>query len=531
LLKKYFTAALATALLVTIVGVSCTKLDTTSQGADILVVDNINTFADTLDLLQTTQGIFLDDSTVLKKTESHVIGRIDNDPYFGKTEAAIYVQFKPTFYPFYFGNAGDTVKFGTSGNASLAAGLDSAFICLSYKGAYGDTTFATNAPQTFEVTQIFDAEFFKKTDTLRRLNFTPAISTGSNQVIGSAVITPQKIAAYSRLNKGLIKDSINNQIRIKLDFAAASAIFYGQDSTPTGTNNGFYNDSFFRARNNGFAITVKPQGTGNTLYYVNIAEAATRLEFHYHKIKAGVKDTVVQSFQMFPNPIGSTIATSSSANYLKRDYGTTAVTQNQTVSNPFLYLQTSPGTFVNIKVPQLDPGSPKAVNKIVHRAFLIVEQDPATNSFDDKYTAPPYLYLDLKEKTTTIPQRYKPMYYDLSNQSYDPDASVFPYFFPGNNVDLNLFGGAALKRYDAITGLPFYRYEINITRYVQHIVTNKLYNYDLRLYAPYNFYYGQYGGSQFSIPYYNPVAVGRMRVGSAVNANHKMKIVVIYSKV
>ena len=524
LLKKYFTAAFAAAILLTIGVISCTKIDTTTQGGDILLVDNINTFEDTM-YVNTSQGIFLNDSTLVYKNENHVIGRIDNDPFFGKTEAAIYVQFKPTFYPFYFGNAGDTVKNGTTGNASPLAGFDSAFICLSYKGAWGDTTLASNIPQNFEVRTIsnLDVDFRDKTDTVRKLNYQPSFI--NTTIIGSATITPQKIKSFAKLNKGLFKDSINNQIRIKLDPAFASSIFNGQDSAATGANNGFYNDSIFRRKFNGFAITVS--GTGNTLYYVNLAEAKTRLEFHYHKTRAGIKDTVVQSFQMFPLAQG-VIAASSSANYIKRTHSSFITAP--TAGAPFLYLQTSPGSFANVSIPKLTNYS----NRIIHRAYLIVDEQPYVRTVDEYYTPPPYLYLDLKDSSNAVPQKYKPLYFDLSNQVYNPDITTSPFYFPANNVDVNVAGGDALRRRDPNSGLEYYGYELNITRYVQHIVTNNFYNYDLRLYAPSQIYYPQYIGRQFVIPFFNPTAVGRVRVvsGSVPNTDiHRMRLRIIYSKI
>ena len=519
--------ALATAFIIVSTTLSCTKLDTTSQGNDVLVIDNINTFADTLSnfpfpAINVTQGFFTNDSTIVAKNENYAIGKISNDPQFGKTDAAIYVQFKPTFYPYYFGNAGDTVKKGTIGNASPNAGFDSAFICLSYKGAWGDTLFAGSQPQTFEVHKFSSNEFRFNTDTIRKLSYQPFFT--SSTLWGTATITPQSIARFHKQNKGIIKDSVNNQIRIKLDSTLVAALYYGQDSTAftvPGGNNGFFNDSLFRERFNGFAITST--GGGNTIYYVNIAEAKSRLEFHFHKTKAGVRDTVVQSFQMYPNQIGN-IRTSSSNNYIKRDYTGAAL---NTPSAEHVYIQAAPGTFANIKIPGLTGYS----NRIVHRAFLIVEQDPSATSLDNIYTPPPYLYLDLKSNVASTPQQFKPIYFDLSNQPYNPDALTSPNYFPTSNIDVANFGGFALKRFDAI-GLPFYRYEFNITRYVQHIVSNGFFNYDLRLYCPYNIFYPQYTGTKFLIPFRNPLAVGRVRVGTGTNSNnHKMKLVVIYSKI
>ncbi len=515
--KRFLPTAFLAALLL-VIGYSCTKFDTTTQGADLVTVDNINTFQREYGV-KATQGIFdnTNDSTILRKTENHVIGNITNDPQFGATDARIYVQFKPTFYPFYFGNPGDTVKDIPN------TGFDSAFICLSYKGAWGDTTFSS--PQKFEVRAIDDQFFRIKTDTLRRLDYQPLLNT---DLLGEATLTHQNIVSKKKLLYG--KDSVENQIRIPLTTAAGAAFaaaLFLQDSTSTGINNGFYNDSIFRIKSNGFEIKVA--GSGNALYYVNLAEAKTRLEFQYFKKKNGVKDTVIQSFQMYSQPTGSGL-TSSSANYVKRSYGSFLPLVNTTTSD--VYIQTAPGTFANISIPDLDLF--KDTNRIIHRAYLVVEQNPSGALMDNYFTPPPYLYLDLKDTLNATPQRYKPVPFDLSNQyAYNPDATgISPLYhpFPFGNVDLNTFGGAALKRNDGVN--DFYRYEINITRYVQQIVTFGYKNYDLRLFAPFNYFYPQYEGSKYVIPFYNPLAFGRVKVGTSTStSSHKMKLVIVYSKV
>ena len=167
---------------------------------------------------------------------------------------------------------------------------------------------------------------------------------------------------------------------------------------------------------------------------------------------------------------------------------------------------------------------------------FIAEQTPHVAATDNIYTAPPFLYVDLKDTLTTLPQRYKPVYFDLATSVlYNPDAKTATELFhpyPATNVDINTFGGNAVRRFES-SGLPFIRYEINLTRYVQHIVTNGYRNYDLRLYAPFNYYYPQYIGTQIVIPFFNPIALGRVRVGagSTLPIPHKMRLVVIYSKV
>ena len=231
---------------------------------------------------------------------------------------------------------------------------------------------------------------------------------------------------------------------------------------------------------------------------------------------------------MYTTRIG-TIAASSSMNFIKRDYSTGTLPAVNTATNN-VFLQTSPGTFSNLNIPGLTGYS----NRIVHRAFLIVEQTPDNAVSDNIYTPPPYLYLDLKDTSLSLPQRYKPVYFDLTNAvPYNPDVTTVNglyHPFPFGNVDIATFGGAALKRFEP-AGNVFYRYEINLTRYVQHVVTNGYKNYDLRLYAPFNYIYPQYLGTQYIIPFYNPIALGRVRVGTGLNSNHKMRMVVIYSKV
>jgi Domain of unknown function (DUF4270) len=525
-LQKRFlpTAFLAASLLV--VGYSCTKFDTTTQGADLVTVDNINTFQRELDVVA-TQGIFdnTNDSTILAKTENHVIGGI-SDPQFGTTDARIYVQFKPNFYPFYFGASGDTVKNGTIGQSSPFAGLDSAFVCLSYRGVWGDSS-SVALQQTFELNSIdtLTSNFRDKTDTLRRLDYKPNVLSAS---LGSATITPQIIASKVTFGRGVFKDSVVNQIRIKLTTPAGLAFaksLFEQDSS---SSSAFNSDEKFRKYYGGFEIKATSL-TGNTLYYVNLAEAKTRLEFHYRKTKNGIRDTVVQSFQMYPRATGTALA-SPSANFVKRNYGLLLPPVNNTTTDVFL--QTAPGTFANLSIPSLDLFND--TNRIIHRAYLIVEQNPSGAVTDNYYTPPPYLYLDLKDTVNTIPQRYKPIPFDLSNQYfYNPDATGINSLyhpFPNGNIDLNNFGGAALKRFDGAN--TFYRYEINITRYVQHIVTNGYKNYDLRLFAPFNYFYPQYEGLKYVIPFYNPLALGRVKVGTGTNTNnHKMRLVIVYSKV
>ncbi len=526
--KRFLPALFAAAFLLIVIGYSCTKIDNTTLGGDLLAIDNLNTKADTLDV-DVTQGIFTNDSTLVQKTDNMVVGKI-NDPLFGTTDAALYVQFKPIFYPFYFGNPGDKVY----PSQSSLAGLDSAFICLSYKGAYGDTNSATTIGQTFEVRQITDDAFRLNTDTLRKVTYQrPGVASGA--AIGTAVITPQSIAE-THIAGHAADSSVTNQIRIRLDQGWATSFFNIMDSTTIQPNNGLNNDTMFRKNLKGFEIRVKSsEPGGNTLFYVNLAEAKSRLEFYYRKVNSAnvVSSGNMTAFQFYTTSSGTT-ASSSVLNSIQKTYnsGVTTAVASSTPAN--VYLDGNPGTFINVKVPKLTNYS----NRIIHRAYLVMEQTPDNPVTDGWFNPPPYVYLDLKDTVTTLPQRYKPLYFDLNNlYPYNPDVTIanglyHPY--PASNVDASVFGGVALNRNDG-GGVAFSRYEMNITRYVQHIVSNGYHNYDFRVYAPYSYAYPQYTGVQYTIPYFNPLSYGRVRVAAGKVASssnpHYMRVIVVYSEI
>jgi hypothetical protein len=521
------TAVIAISICTIVYG--CTKLDTTNLGSDLVTVDNVNTFLDTFEL-KTSQGVYQNgsDSTIVLKTSNHVLGNLSGagaDPLFGKTEASIYVQFKPSFYPFYFGNAGDTVK----GNPNV--GVDSIVLCLSYKGIWGDSSI-NSAEQQFEVRTISDVFFKSKTDTLFGLNFRPTIS---GTLLGFAKYTPIKTREFVKFGRPSNRDSVTNQIRIKLDNAQIAYLFSQDTATNAPMNlDAFRNDSIFRERFNGFEIKSSSIN-GNALYYVNLSEANSRLEFHYRKRKNNVLDTVMQSFPMYAAPITSFgIKASSSANYVKRDYSGTQILTTPPAND--LYLQAAPGTFVNVKIPDLDTLRNKQ-NKIINRAVLIVEQNDNITNMSPFYTAPSYLYMDLRDSVTAViptSQKYKPIYFDLSQRVfYEPDlnGTTFYHPYPQANVDINNFGGVALPRTDASGS--YTRYEFNITRYVQHIVSNNYKNYDLRIFAPFDYFYPQYD-VKYVIPFFDQIALGRVKVGAGAYGvspapTRRMRLELIYS--
>lgn len=491
-------------LSIVIINWSCTKLDTTNLGSDLIpAVDNVNTFADTF-YINATQHDYTDTTLVFSNSDV-ALGNINTDPLFGRTEAKLFFQLKPDVFPFAFGNAD-----------SIAGGLDSVVLCLAYKGFWGDSTM----PQLLQVNELNDNAF---RDSLGSGWYWPTTyePTGIGTLVGSKQVDIRDLRNYIVYNNK--RDSANNQIRIKLDLGNFANRLFASDSFGLDKpgNHIFLNDSIFRHTFNGFSVKTV-SGNGNALMYVNYADTNTKLEVHYRRKNAGKIDTVYSSFKFRSTTASdSSIYRSVYANYINRSRS------GSLSENPLpgeLYLQGQPGTYAELKIPQLTGYT----NRIVHRAEIIVEQinDP-TDIFANFFVPPTFLYLDLKDSAS--PVKYKPIYYDLApGQYYNPDDVTGYSVYPASGPDFSYFGG--FKR--AKTG-PFgesmYYYNINVTRYIQRMVTDQSRNYDMRLWPAYSFKYPQYSSQYYG--YNNSVALGRIRVGNGDNPNYRMRIRIVYSKI
>jgi hypothetical protein len=490
----------------------CTKIDTTTLGADLVpAVDNVSTFADTLNVTG-TQGFF-NDSTILTGIDDHIMGAITNDPVFGTTKADIFVELKPSFFPFFFGNVGDTVE-RILHPAPNKSGFDSAFLCLSFTGFYGDTT----KEHHFSVYKIDNSSNNFK-DTARYLNFQP--NGFLRRISASTPLLPSTSRGLQYI-RGSKLDSVKNQIRIKLDDSFLNELIANLDTSSTGSVNNIYrSDSIFKSYLRGFAIKSDetPSTKVNGLFNVNFNTTNTRLEIHYKRRKNNVIDTTFSSFY-FLSASNSTITGSAHGNYFKRDYAAAEIKTNP--QPDALYLQTSPGTFANLRITGLDTFS----NSLIHRAELIIEQIPSTNQanidIDNQLAQPPYLFLDLIDPTTG--NGFKPIYYDLNpSANYLPDNNQF--FFPTGGVDYAYFGGFLNKRIDG-SGNTIQFYNFNISRYVQNMITKRTTNYTLRLYAPHTLSY-----YNLSLPFRNTLGYGRVKLGNGSNTNYKLKMRIVYSKI
>ncbi len=488
----------------------CTKIDTTSIGSDLIPeVDNVNTFADTLEII-TTQGVFdgiYRDTTKLSKSEEPVLGMIENsaDPMMGGTKADLYLQFKPPFYPYYIGRQPkDTI-----------VEADSVVLCLSYKSFYGDSTTPVQL-QVYRVSEdaslAWDSVIVGggvSTYMQGNINFAPLVEEPLSNVVNVDIRRMKDTVKISAA-----KDPVINQIRIKLSNTFRDQLF-SRDSVRNSIKNAFIADSVFRLFNNGFAI--KAQG-GKALMYLNLLEDNTRLELHYKKKNGGPVDTTYSVFYYNSGLQGESIRPGSVANNIVRTRNALPVGDQE------LYLQTTPGTFANLYIPGLST----MPNRIIHRAEIQIEQIPDP-VLDKIFTEPNYLYLDLVDTGAT---KWKSIYFDLNpNTFYDPDfkTKLVPFYPANGEVDFSYFGGFAREKTDAMGERTYYT--LNITRHVQQIVTRRTNNYKFRLFPAHSFTYPQHAAVQ--IPYRNAIAYGRVKIGGGANTNpqYRMKVRVIYSNI
>lgn len=210
---------------------------------------------------------------------------------------------------------------------------------------------------------------------------------------------------------------------------------------------------------------------------------------------------------------------SGEANSVIRHRGTSEITQhlNQPAQgDPEIYIQGSPGTYAEIKIPGLTGMS----NRVILRAELIVDQVYSPNTFDNIYDVPFFLYLDTKDTSTN--GKYIPIPCDFNSLEVQSNFSTL---------------GGHPKSVLNNLGQSINRYTFNISRYVQTIVTKQNLNATLRLRAPYyiNNPSGFVDRCNQVIPVFsygvNNIADGRIKVNGSNNSPSRMRLRIIYSVV
>jgi hypothetical protein len=453
---------------------SCKKInEPTELGNDLIpAVDNITTFDTTLSV-ETYNDLFsiLNDSTRSTSANEHFLGEINNDPLFGKTEGSLFLELKPNIYPYQFAAVKD----------SLA--IDSVVLVLSYKSTYGDSV----APQNVNVYEIDPANNFRR-DTAYLIRERPFASQGPLLATMNNVI-PWRL----RDSVHLFQEDASNQLRIKLNNSFGQRLLNYDTSV-------YKTDSTFKLSFKGFEITAKG---GNSLLGFQLSDTNTKLAIYY---RYGGLDKKTVSYFRFTS-------LSASANYVKRDYTGSQLSTYLGGVTPdnLVFIQNTPGSFATIKIP----GLRNLNNRIIHRAELIVEEvyDPS----DAIFTPPGFLYLDAydssKSKFRTIP-------FDVAL-----DAT--------GNLNYQAFGMVGKKTIDGL-GNPITIWNFNLSRYIQHIVSQALPVYDLRLHTPYftyNLYKSGTTDTELFIPVNTNYAVGRVRVGGGNHPTQRMRLRIVYSKI
>jgi len=455
---------------------SCTKIDTTQLGAGLIpVVDNIHTFDTTLTVIANNFDPPVCDSVY--RSDLHALGTIPDDPYFGKTISSIYLELKPSLFPF---------TFPKSDKDSLL--LDSAILVLHYSHSYGDTLL----PQKAQVYEL--AEQFADTNytTCKIFDF-----DGSG-LLGEQSFIPVRLADSIHG----FREASKNQLRIKLSNSFAQR-FITDSAAIFKTNTAF--NTYFK----GFAIIADQLFGGNAINYFDLTNTDTRLSFYLRSSVANVKDTSVINFALTDS--------SRTANSVIRERGSSEITGHLThpaAGDSLVYIQTAPGSYAELTIPGLSGLS----NRVIHRAELIVDQayDPLpSNAY---LTTPKFLYLDTKDTSTN--GTYIPIPCDFTISSGQPD---FTYF------------GGPKKIVDDGSGNKVSQYVFNISRYVQSIVTKGRNNATLRLQSPYNIinrvsYVDRCNQliSQFFFPF-NSIAEGGVKLNGTNNTTTRLRLHIIYS--
>ena len=435
--RKIVLSFIAIVTTVAILFSACKKINEATElgGGLIPPVDNITTFDTTLTVhaFNDTFGL-ANDSQYLAKNEEFFLGKINNDPFFGKTDARLFLELKPPFFKFAFANKPDSLY------------IDSVVLVLSYLETYGDT----NTAQTVNVYELDQSNNFRS-DTaylIRKSDLT------YSNLLGSRTFFPRtlndSVKAY--------KDTTTNQLRIRLDNSFGTRLL-SYDSAGTGAYAG---DSLFRQRFKGFAL--QSMSTGNAVMGFDLAGFNTKLAVYYRYNKGGPAkfDTTLAYFTFTGN--------CAAANFVQRDYSgtpTIASLNNGTAPDPILYLQNSPGTFANLKLSGLAGLS----NRVIHRAELIVEQ--LYDISDSTFRRPDFLYLDAFDPVIPTNKKFRAIPFDV--------AFDRPEF--GQPTNLSAFGVVPTTAIDG-TGNKISIWKFNISRYVQHVLTQTRPLYDLRLYAP-----------------------------------------------
>lgn len=473
---------------------ACTKVGTTEMGLGLLPsLDNFNTKDTLLDVITMTTDY--PDTLRVFSGDYHVVGSITDDAMFGTTKATMFFQLKPDYFPFFVPGLRDSMV------------VDSAVLILSYKGFYGDST----KPVVLNVKRI-DANTPLIVDSLKYASNYPELYNLRADV---AIANP-----YT-LDFTHVRDSVYNkfeaaasQIRIPLNKTFADLFIKGFDST-----NAYHSDTTLRNYFPGFALTTDPSTNKNVLVQISLLDTNTKLALYYKSTSSNTssykRDTAVVTFKFASTDNGD-------ANFIKRNTTGTELAKHidKNVSDSLVYVQTSPGTMVKVKIPGLKSFS----NKIIHRAELIAEQVPSSfgvNALEAKLAPPNYLFLGAYDSVAKV----------IRNVPNDYDGVT-------GTETLSHFGGKvkfkSINGYDNVA-----TYNFSIGRYVQGVISRSDSVFDFRILAPVNdsirFVPPRPYNTSSAVNYLsassagNQPAMGRVRLGGGTHSKFRMRLRIYYS--
>jgi len=456
-------------------------------------LDYFNTKDTSLDVITTT--VDYPDTLRISGYDNQIVGSITDDELFGTTKASMFFQLLPNSFPFYIPGKRDSLE------------VDSAVLILSYKGFYGDSTkpVVLNLKKIDNNTPLFiDSPRYAS-------NYPELYNLQTNTVLANPYtldFTHARDSIYNRF------EAAANQIRIPLNDATARMFIRSYDSA-----HAYKSDSALRSSFPGFALSTDPSSNKNVLLQISLSDTNTKLALYYKSTSSTSstykRDTAVAYFKFRVYGNGY-------ANFIKRNTIGSELNNHlrNHISDSLVYVQTSPGTMVKVKIP----GIKSFKNKIIHRAELIAQQVPSNGgAFSiERYLLPPrYLFLGSYDSSI---QKIRNVPNDFNGTS---DAAA-----------MKQFGGQVqYKTIDGVDNIATYNF--SISRYVQGVISRSDSVFDFRILAPVNDSIQYvYPRPQNTLPATtnfltsslgNQPAIGRVRLGGGAHSKYRMKLHIYYS--
>lgn len=400
-------------------------------------VDNITTF-EVNDFSMDVKNAYYDSLWTSDYTYQIVtLGRISDDPFFGKTTAGLYFQIVPP-----------TGNFTFPDNAVI----DSTVLSVPYMNfAYGDTSYSVSSHalnlKAYEIT-----ENFSLGDGSRKYYVFDKVGYNTTP-IGSAIIPLQALKDTVTLSTG---DSIGGVLRMKMNPSLGQKFL---DMDPANLASGLTFMEHFK----GIYLGPDTTATQNTLASFVLSSgsllanyASAQLEFYYHE----GTDTVQKKYYFRFDPTICNFYNNIYRNY--NGYPALNYLSNQTASRDSIVMQGYPGFRSDITI-RID--STKLPASVINKAELTITAIKVGD--DSRFSPPPQLIIrgfrtDGSERQVS----------DILNGDDSTANSSGPAFV----------GGAATTV--QIGGIQYIQYKLNIPRELQRIMSEGQSELKLRLMIP-----------------------------------------------